>query len=99
MRLDVLPLSFALSLFLAVDWAQAAPGLRSQPSSRGLHVPILRRAPSQRSDEEWGIWAKHQKQFLETKYGRSSKAKRSSGENLCAIFFYLRYQSYISRLH
>jgi len=82
MRLDALPISFALSLFLAVDWAQAAPGPRSQPSSRGLHVPILRRAPSQRSDTEWGIWAKHQKQFLEAKYGGSSNAKRSSGENL-----------------
>ncbi|KAH8991661.1 acid protease [Lactarius akahatsu] len=82
MRLDALPVSFALSLFLTVDWALAAPGPRSQPSDRSLHVPILRRAPPQRSDTEWGIWAKQQKQFLEAKYGGPSTAKRSSGENL-----------------
>ncbi|KAH9167398.1 acid protease [Lactarius sanguifluus] len=82
MRFDALPVSFALSLFLTVDWALAAPGPRSQPSDRRLHVPILRRAPPQRSDTEWGVWAKQQKQFLETKYGGPSTAKRSSGENL-----------------
>ncbi|KAI9451913.1 aspartic peptidase A1 [Lactarius psammicola] len=82
MRLDALPVSFALSLFFTVDWALAAPGPRSQPTSRGLHVPILRRAPPQRTDDEWGIWAKQQKQFLEAKYGGPSNAKRSSGENL-----------------
>ncbi|KAH9039286.1 acid protease [Lactarius pseudohatsudake] len=82
MRLDALPVSFALSLFLTVDWALAAPGPRSQPSDLSVHVPILRRAPPQRSDTEWGIWAKQQKQFLEAKYGGPSTAKRSSGENL-----------------
>ena len=87
MRLDALLVSFALSLFLTVDWALAAPGPRSEPSSRALHVPILRREPPKRTDAEWGIWAKQQKQFLEAKYGGPSNTKRSSGENLCARFF------------
>jgi cathepsin D len=83
MRLDALPLPFVLSLFLTVDWALAAPSPHSQPSSRGLHVPILRRALQERTDDEWGSWAKKQKLFLEAKYRtRSSNAKRSSGENL-----------------
>lgn len=88
MRLDTLPLPFVLSLLFTVDWALAAPSPSSQLSSRALHVPILRRAPPQLTDDEWGSWAKKQKQFLEAKYrGRSSNAKRSSGENLCARFY------------
>jgi cathepsin D len=83
MRLDTLPLPFVLSLFLTVDWALAAPSPHSQPSSRALHVPILRRASPQRTDEDWGLWAKKQKNLLETRYrGGPSNAKRSSGENL-----------------
>lgn len=82
MLLNALPVSVVLSLFLTVDWALAAPGPRSQPSSRGLHVPILRRASSPRNDTEWGVWAKQQKQFLEAKYRGPSNAKRSSGTNL-----------------
>jgi hypothetical protein len=82
MRLDALPLPIVFSLLLTVDGALAAPRSRSQPSSRGLHVPILRRASPQRTDTEWGHWAKQQKQFLEAKYGGSSNVKRSSGENL-----------------
>ncbi|KAH9074853.1 aspartic peptidase A1 [Lactarius deliciosus] len=39
-------------------------------------------AVKERSDTEWGIWAKQQKQFLEAKYGGPSTAKRSAGENL-----------------
>ena len=88
MRLDVLPLPFVLTLFLTVDWALAAPGPRSQPSSRSLHVPILRRAPPQRTPTELGVWAKQQKQFLEAKYGGLSNVKRSSGENLYATFYF-----------
>ncbi|KAI0294298.1 acid protease [Multifurca ochricompacta] len=83
MRLEVLPISFALSLFFSVDHTLAAPASHGQPSSRGLHVPILRRARVERNDTEWGNWAKQQKQFLEGKYGRSPSAtKRSSGYNL-----------------
>jgi len=90
MRLDALPVSFALSLLLSVDHALAVPASRDQPSSRGLHVPILRRAAGQRNDTEWGVWAKQQKQLLEGKYGRPSTTttKRSSGYNLCARAFF-----------
>ncbi|KAI0251412.1 aspartic peptidase A1 [Lactifluus subvellereus] len=84
MRLDALPVSFALSLLLSVDHALAVPASRDQPSSRGLHVPILRRAAAQRNDTEWGVWAKQQKELLEGKYNHPSTTttKRSSGYNL-----------------
>lgn len=90
MRLDALPLPFVLTLLFTVDWALAAPSPHSQPSSRGLHVPILRRELPLLTDDEWGSWAKRQKQFLEDRYrGGSSNAKRSSGENLYARFIHL----------
>jgi hypothetical protein len=90
MRLDALPISFALSLLLSVDHALAVPAPRDRPSSRGLHVPILRRAATQRNETEWGKWAKQQKEFLEGKYSRplSTTTKRSSGYNLCARAFF-----------
>ena len=88
MLFDALPVSFALSLLLCVDHTLAtpAPHARSSSSSRGLHIPILRRAPPQRSDDELGLWAKRQKQLLEAKYSRhlSTTPKRSTGYNLCA---------------
>jgi hypothetical protein len=86
MLLDVLTVSFAL--LLGADFAQASPSLRRSPTSqgRGLHVPLLRRAAAQRNETELGIWAKQQKQLLESKYGQPSttSVKRSSGYNLCA---------------
>ena len=92
MRLDALPISFALSLLLSVDHALAVPASqpRDRPSSRGLHVPILRRAATQRNETEWGLWAKQQKELLEGKYSRpsSTTTKRSSGYNLCARAFF-----------
>jgi cathepsin D len=85
MLFDALTLSFALHLLLG-DFAQALPSSPTRlpsSSSRSLHIPLLRRAVSQRNDTEVGLWAKQQKQFLENKYGGSSTTKRSSGTNLC----------------
>jgi hypothetical protein len=87
MRLDALPVSFALCLLLYVDHTLAAPSPHDQsPSSqaRGLHIPILRRATVERDDSELGRWAKEQKLLLETKYGGASTTKRATGQNLCA---------------
>ncbi|KAI9510043.1 acid protease [Russula earlei] len=89
MRLDALPLSLVLSLLIrvSVDHALAAPSWLGQPSSlpsRGLHIPLLRRAVARRDDDELGRWAKQQKQYVEAKYGRpgSTTSKRSTGYNL-----------------
>jgi hypothetical protein len=93
MRLDTLPLTFSLALLLSLDYARGAPSSPDQQqqqrssSSRSLHIPISRRAVTQRSDEELGLWAKQQKEFLEAKYGSSSaaqNAKRTTGYNLYA---------------
>ena len=84
MLFNAITVSFALHLLLG-DFAQALPSLpRSQSSpTRSLHIPLLRRAIPQRNDTEVGLWAKQQKQLLESKYGGSSTTKRSSGTNLC----------------
>jgi hypothetical protein len=86
MLFDALTVSFALHLLLG-DFAQALPSSPRSPSdsspSRSLHVPLLRRAVPQRNDTEFGLWAKQQKELLESKYGGSSITKRSSGTNLC----------------
>ena len=91
MRLDTLPLTFSLALLLSIDYARAAPSPPDQlqqrsASSRSLHIPITRRAATQRSEEELGIWAKQQKELLEGKYGRPSapNTKRSTGYNMYA---------------
>jgi hypothetical protein len=89
MRLDAFQPSIALSLLLTVGHALAVPTSRDQPSSRSLHVPILRRVADPRNDTEWGLWAKQQKEFLEGKYNRHQITKRSSGYNLCAPFPFL----------
>lgn len=96
MRLDALPLTLSLALLLCVDYALAAPSSsdhhqqRDAPSSssRSLHIPIVRRAPVQRSDTELGLWAKRQKESLEAKYGghpSGSNSKRSTGFNMCVL--------------
>jgi hypothetical protein len=84
MLFDVLTVSFALHLLVG-DFALALPSSPRSPSSpsRSLHIPLLRRAVPQRNDTELGLWAKQQKQSLESKYGGSSTTKRSSGTNLC----------------
>jgi len=91
MRLDTLPVTLSLALLLSIDYARAAPSSPDQPqqrssSGRSLHVPISRRAITQRSDEELGIWAKQQKESLEGKYAGSSapSTKRSTGYNMYA---------------
>jgi len=83
MLFDVLTVSFALHLLVG-DFALALPSSPRSPSSpsRSLHIPLLRRAVPQRNDTELGLWAKQQKQSLESKYGGSSTTKRSSGTNL-----------------
>lgn len=46
-------------------------------------MSLSRRAPEARSPDEIGSWAQAHKANVETKYGNpSSKAKRSSGQNL-----------------
>jgi cathepsin D len=89
MRFDAFQPSLALSLLLTVGHALAVPTSHDQPSSRSLHVPILRRAARLRNDTEWGLWAKQQKEFLEGKYNRQQTMKRSSGYNSCAPFAFL----------
>lgn len=91
MRLDTLPVTFSLALLLSIDYTRAAPSPPDQlqersSSGRSLHIPINRRAVTQRSDEELGIWAKQQKELLEGKYGGSSapSTKRSTGYNMYA---------------
>ena len=85
MLFDALTVSFALHLLLG-NFAQALPSSPRSPTSpsRSLHVPLVRRIVPQRSETEFGLWAKQQKQLLEGKYGGgSSITKRSSGTNLC----------------
>ena len=80
-------LTISLTLLLSADFTRASPALRrsSSSESRGLHIPLIRRATPQRNEAELGIWAKQQKELLESKYGhRGTNEKRSSGYNLYA---------------
>ncbi|THH11877.1 hypothetical protein EW146_g7899 [Bondarzewia mesenterica] len=75
--LESLPLALALLISASDTLARAAPR-----APRELHVPLVRRAPAQRTAEEWGLWAKEQKNVLEVKYGGAQTQKRASGMNL-----------------
>lgn len=52
-------------------------------------IPLLRRAPSPKTKEEWGAWAHAHRQGLKAKYGGSAEEKsqgkherRSNGTNM-----------------
>jgi hypothetical protein len=96
MRLDALPVTFSLALLLCVDLALAAPSSPDPQQQRSpsasprssLHIPIVRRAPTQLNETELGLWAKQQKQFVEAKYSQhpgSRSSKRSTGYNMCVL--------------
>lgn len=80
----------ALSAALLLSLIQLAPSVLSAPNPRAassgpITVDLLRKrhGPANRdSVEDWGRWAKSQREILQNKYNRDSNSKRSSGENL-----------------
>lgn len=80
-----LPLSLALLLSLNQD-VLAVPQTTTPP---GVSMSLLRRSPSPKTAEEWGVWAKSNKEMLGAKYGGSQPQKRSSGTNLFVFFYTL----------
>ena len=76
-----LPLSLAILLCTSYN-ALAAP--RNDLSARES-LSLNRRAPATRTVEDWGLWAKQNKQLLQSKYssgGHDQHQKRGSGTNL-----------------
>lgn len=80
-----------LATFLLVQLAPsvlAAPNRpsRSRATSPGpVSVNLLRKRygpVNQNSVDDWGVWAKNQREILRNKYSQDSNSKRSSGENL-----------------
>ncbi|KAF4610939.1 hypothetical protein D9613_006752 [Agrocybe pediades] len=76
-------ISFLVALFIASFTHQvtAAPQPNGAPPA-GLTIPLTRRAPSARTPEEWGAWAKAHREGLEAKYGNRKHQKRGTGTNL-----------------
>ncbi|KAF9266781.1 acid protease [Marasmius fiardii PR-910] len=78
-HLLALPLPL-LSLVVAVH-AAATP--RTPIPKPGESIQLLRRAPQAKTQDEWGTWARQNKQLVEAKYGISAhNEKRSTGTNL-----------------
>lgn len=76
---SVLPLNLAVLLSAITSNVLAIP----QPiPPTGLSMNLLKRTRPTRTEEEWGAWAKSQKDMLTTKYGGAQVDKRSSGTNL-----------------
>ncbi|KAF8552734.1 acid protease [Imleria badia] len=48
----------------------------------GQSITLSRRQPTVRSVEDWGAWAKNEREALRVKYGGSPLSKRSEGTNL-----------------
>ncbi|VDC02988.1 unnamed protein product [Peniophora sp. CBMAI 1063] len=76
-----LPQSLLYLTFLAPAFAASVPQTRN-PDAGALHIPLSRRAPKQRSPEEFMEWARREKLRLQLKYGVPELRKRSSGYNL-----------------
>lgn len=81
----------ATLLFLLIQLTPSvlsAPNPPSRPraaSSGPVSIGLLRKryGPTNHSSvDDWGTWAKNQKDILRNKYGQDSNLKRSSGENL-----------------
>lgn len=80
----------ALPATLLLLFIQLAPSILALPNPRAassgpITVDLLRKRhgpANQSSEEDWGAWAKNQRQILLSKYSQSTSSKRSSGENL-----------------
>jgi hypothetical protein len=86
----------ATLLFLLIQLAPsvlAVPNQHSRPratSSGPINIDLLRKRygpTNQSSVDEWGVWAKNQRDSLRSKYNQTPNQKRSSGENLSVIYF------------
>ncbi|KAF9650149.1 aspartic peptidase A1 [Thelephora ganbajun] len=81
----------ATLLLLLVQLAPSVLALPKQPSrprttsSDPISVSLLRKryGPANgTSVDDWGVWAKNQRDILRSKYSQDSNSRRSSGENL-----------------
>lgn len=67
------------SLLCSFQIAIATPG----PSQTGGQTITLgKRQPPVRTAEDWGVWAKNEREALKLKYGGSPPSRRSQGTNL-----------------
>ncbi|KIK81195.1 hypothetical protein PAXRUDRAFT_199653 [Paxillus rubicundulus Ve08.2h10] len=73
-----LPAWLLLSPLFTVQ-TTAAPNL-SPPA--GQSISLARRPPAVRSVDDWGSWAKNEREVLLTKYGATFPRKRGEGTNL-----------------
>ncbi|KAF8972676.1 aspartic peptidase A1 [Flammula alnicola] len=77
------PPLFAVILLSLSLQTSAAPQADNAPNApAGLSMSLKKRAPSPRTPEEWGIWAKNHREGLEAKYGNTRHEKRGAGTNL-----------------
>lgn len=76
--------SLLAAILLSVSSScSAAPQTNGQT---GQTMPLKKRAPPARTEEEWGVWAKNHREGLEAKYGNPKHDKRATGTNLYARF-------------
>jgi cathepsin D len=76
----MLPLSAAILLCLSAQ-ASAAPQNSAGPVA-GQTMALKKRAPSPRTMDDWGVWARENREGLEAKYGNDPRKKRGTGTNL-----------------
>ncbi|KAH0836420.1 aspartic peptidase domain-containing protein [Lanmaoa asiatica] len=67
--------SFLCSLQIAFAVPDPSP-------TAGQSIPLARRQSVVRTIEDWGVWAKNERESLKVKYGGSTPSKRSEGTNL-----------------
>ncbi|KIJ65164.1 hypothetical protein HYDPIDRAFT_131498 [Hydnomerulius pinastri MD-312] len=70
-----------LAALLLTPQAIAAPSPNPRPTA-GQSITLNRRLPPVRTAEDWGAWAKTEREALMSKYGATPPQKRSQGTNL-----------------
>lgn len=73
-------LSTVILLYVSAQ-ASAAPQSGAAPVA-GQTMALKKRAPSPKTMDEWGVWAKKHRAGLEAKYGEDPLQKRTTGTNL-----------------
>ncbi|KAH7885800.1 aspartic peptidase domain-containing protein [Phlebopus sp. FC_14] len=77
-----MPFSTCLVLLGLLLLPQSCFSVPNAYPAAGQSIPLIRRAPSARSVEDWGVWAKNEREALMAKYGAAPPQRRSEGTNL-----------------
>jgi len=70
------------TLALLLSFTSIVFAIPRPSSTAGQSIALRRRSTALRTEKEWALWAKNQREVLMTKYSVAKPQRRSSGTNL-----------------